>query len=570
MIRRGAAATQPELRHGWRDDWRLVLVMLGFLAAYGAVGVRMGLAALGDPSEPVRAAAPPAEKPVRGRITDRDGHLMAANLPAWALYADPREIRDPARAADALAPIFPGIGRERLFRRLSADRSFVWVARPVTPSQKAAVMDLRPAIPALEFGRREMRVYPSGRLAAHVMGGVRAEAEGVNAAELVGQSGVEAHFDARLRDAALAGRPLALSLDLRAQGALTEVLAAGIRRTGAMGGAAVLMDVRTGEIRALVSLPDYDPNARVSTVGGGDANPRFNRAVKGVYELGSVFKPITAAIAMDAGLVGPDTLIETGTPVSFGRQRIRDMHRMPPMMPVTDIIRRSSNVGAARLAMRVGTPRFREYLDRLGLLEPLPLELPEARSARPMLPPRWSDLSTMTISFGHGLAISPVHLAAAYATVASGGRRVVPTLQKGGRPPGERVFSERAARDALTMLRAVVERGTGRRADVPGYVVGGKTGTADKARPTGGYYRDRVLASFAAVFPVSDPAYTLLVMLDEPTDPETGRREASRTAVPVAARAIRRVAPMLGMRPRLVPFADGGALPGALTMEAAR
>ncbi|MGF1446192.1 MAG: peptidoglycan D,D-transpeptidase FtsI family protein [Pikeienuella sp.] len=548
--------TAPEAQQpAGRDDWRLVLVMFAFLLAYGAVAARMALTALADPTEPAGARAERPEKPVRGALTDRHGRLMAANLPAWALYADPREIRDPARAADQLAQIFPQIGRAALYRSLSADRKFVWVARPVSPSQKARVMDLKPAIPGLKFGRRDMRVYPAGRVAAHIVGKVKPGREEVNAAELVGAAGVERHFDARLRDPALIDTPVALSIDLAAQAALTEVLADGITHTSAKGGAAVLLDVRSSEVLAMVSLPDFDPNSRVRTVAGADDNPRFNRAVKGLYELGSVFKPITAAIALDAGTAGPETMVPTGSPIFFGRQRISDMHRMPAAMSVTDIIRRSSNVGAARLARDVGTERFRTYLDRLGLLDPVPLEIGEAASARPLKPQRWTELSTMTISFGHGLAVSPLHLAAAFATIANDGRRVIPTLVKGGRAPGEQVFSEAAAGAVLDMLRTVVKRGTGRRTDIQGYFIGGKTGTADKAREDGrGYHHDRVLASFAAVFPIPDPRYTLLVMLDEPTDPETRRREASRTAVPVTATAIRRLAPIIGMRPIPAPM----------------
>ncbi|MEM6676600.1 MAG: penicillin-binding transpeptidase domain-containing protein, partial [Pseudomonadota bacterium] len=252
------------------------------------------------------------------------------------------------------------------------------------------------------------------------------------------------------------------------------------------------------------------------------------------------------------------------------RSRVRDMHRMPPLMSVTDIVRRSSNVGSARLALAVTTPVFKEYLDALGMFAPSPLEMAEARQSRPLTPGKWTELSTMNIAFGHGLAVSPMHLAAAYATVANGGRRVVPTLLKGHVPDGagERVFSEKAARQTLAMLRTVVTDGTGRRARVKGYELGGKTGTADKPLENGrGYATDRVLATFAAVFPISDPEYVLIVTMDEPTD-RSGQypsRQASRTAAPAVAQSIRRIAPILGLRPRpdLVPIGldvpDGGA-----------
>ncbi|HUF87319.1 MAG TPA: penicillin-binding protein 2 [Thermohalobaculum sp.] len=548
----GRARSVPRLRAiaRPRDDWRLVIVIVALCLCYGTVALRMGLIALEEPAEP-RLARSGGGVPVRGEITDRAGRLIAANLPAFSLYAHPREIKNPARVARELAGIFPDMTEAGLRAMLERDASFVWVRRPITPSERRQVLDL--GHPGLRFGSRSMRVYPPGRTVAHIAGGVRAAAEDVRHAELVGAGGVEGYFDARLRDPARLGEPLALSIDLGAQAALREVLAAGMAQFTAKGAAAVMMDVTTGEVLAMVSLPDFDPNARPEAFDGpAELDPRFNRAAQGRYELGSTFKVLTAGIALDAGVVGPDTLIETGTALSWGRHRIRDMHRMPPEMTVTDIVVRSSNVGAARLALRVGTPRLKDYLKRLGFFDPLPLELAEAERAAPLLPPKWTDLSTMTISFGHGLAASPVHLASAFATLANGGKRVRPTLVRGGDgQDGERVFSPDTSRHIMSIVRQVVSRGTGRRTNVPGYEVGGKTGTADKYRPGGGYYRDRVISTFVSVFPTSSPRYVLAVSLDEPTD-RSGKhavREASRTAAPVTAAAIGRLAPLLGMRP---------------------
>ncbi len=549
-----------------RDDWRLVIVMLALFLCYAAVAVRMGLTALDEPAEPSLAGGG-GGIPVRGEITDRQGRLIAANLPAFSLYAHPREIKDPARVARELARIFPEMTEEGLAATLSRDASFVWVRRPITPSERQLVLDL--GHPGLKFGSRAMRVYPPGRTVAHIAGGVRAAAEGVRYAELVGAGGVEAYFDERLRDPGRVGEPLALSIDLGAQAALREVLAAGVEQFDAKGAAGVMLDVGTGEVVAMVSLPDFDPNAGPEAFAGpAELDPRFNRAAQGRYELGSTFKVLTAGIALDTGAVGPETMIETGSALSWGRHRIRDMHRMPPEMSVTDIVVRSSNVGAARLALRVGTPRLKDYLDRLGFFDPLPLELEEARRAAPLLPPKWTDLSTMTISFGHGLAASPVHLAAAFATLANGGRRVRPTLVKGGnREPGEQVFSPETARRMMSIVREVVSRGTGRRTDIPGYEIGGKTGTADKYRPEGGYYRDRVIATFVSVFPTTKPRYVLAISLDEPAD-RSGKyvvREASRTAVPVTAAAIGRLAPLMGMRPQPAGLPAGApAIPAAV------
>ena len=550
----GKASTRP------RDDWRLIVVMLALIMGYFAVAIQMGVMALTEPVEPRLARGAGIAKPVRGEIVDRNGNLLAANLPAYSLYANPREIKDPTAMVNDLAEIFPNMSAQRLLKELSRDSRFVWIKRPITPRQRQQVLDL--GYPGLKFGSRTMRIYPAGRTVAHIVGSVRAGNEDVRFAELVGSGGVEGYFDERLRDPARLATPLALSIDLTVQAALREVLAVGMKKFSAIGGVGILMDVRTGEVLALVSLPDFDPNrSPAQFTGPAELSPRFNRAAQGRYELGSTFKVLTAALAIDTGVAEADTLIETAGPIYFGRQKIRDLHRLPPEMTLTDVIVRSSNVGAARLALRVGTPRMKDYFKRLGMFEPTSLELVEAGRAAPILPAKWTDLSSMTISFGHGIAVTPVHLAAAYATLANGGRQVRPTLIKGGAAPGERVFSAETARTMMQVIREVVRRGTGRRTDLPGYEVGGKTGTADKYRPGGGYYDDKDISTFAAVFPTSDPKYMLLISYDEPVD-RSGTvisREASRTAVPVTALAITRIAPLLGLRPLPVSQPIGSA-----------
>ncbi|MCL5777839.1 penicillin-binding protein 2 [Limibaculum sp. FT325] len=552
--RTGRATARP------RDDWRLMLVVAVFVLCYGAVAARMGTMALLDPEEPRLASFGGAE-PVRGEIVDRNGALIAANLPAWSLYAHPAELKDPLATSQELAGIFPDMTAAEIARLLTSKNDFVWVRRPITPRQKAEVQDL--GRPGLFFGARDMRIYPAGRAAAHIVGGVRAQSEGVRHAELVGSGGIERFFDDRLRDPARAGQPLALSIDLGAQQAMREVLSAEIARLNARGATGIVMNVRTGELITLVSLPDFDPNLRpLASDGRGAANPRFNRAVQGVYELGSVFKVLTAAMALELGIATPDTMIETGTPVAIGRNTIRDMHRMPDTLSLTDIVVRSSNTGTTRLALKIGGERMRGFLGRLGMFDPLPVEISEAARAKPLRPPRWADISTATISFGHGLSVSPMHFAAALATLANGGQKVTPTLIRGGNAPGERVFSERTSREMMAILREVVLRGTGRRTNIEGYEVGGKTGTADKPRQDGrGYEKDKVIATFAAVFPTSAPAYVMVISLDEPEDRSGPRpiREASRTAVPATAEAIRRIAPLLGLRPR------GGRVTAELT-----
>ncbi len=552
------AATQSRGRGTVRGDMRLILLMGVFCLCYVTVGLRMGVLALTEPVEPTLARSGEAGRPVRGDIIDRNGNLLAANLPGWSLYAHPQEMKDPVLVADALAGVFPSMDRDELLKKLTGKRRFVWVKRPVSPRERQAVHDL--GYPGLHFGAREIRIYPAGRTAGHIVGGVKAEREGVRFAEFVGSAGIEKHFDDRLRDPAKASNPLRLSIDLSAQQAMREVMAAGIERFTAKGASAVLMRVKTGELVAMASLPDFDPNNRPEGFrGAAELNPRFNRAAQGRYELGSTFKVLTAAMALEAGVANPETMIKTPPALKYGRHNIRDFHRMPLQMSVEDIVVKSSNVGSARLAMMIGTRRFKEYLRKLSFFDPSGLELSEAARAKPLLPERWTDLSSMTISFGHGLAASPVHLAAAYATLANDGRRVHPTLIAGDHEPGKRVFSSQTSRQMLDVMREVVRRGTAKRTDIPGYEVGGKTGTAEKVRPGGGYYSDRVISTFAAVFPTTEPEYVLILSLDEPTDRSGPRplRTAGRTAVPVAAEIIARVGPILGIRPMLLPVGDG-------------
>ncbi|MEM7239424.1 MAG: penicillin-binding protein 2 [Pseudomonadota bacterium] len=532
-----------------RDAWRILLVIVAFSIAYSAAGIRMGVLALNEPEEPQLSGAGRSPDPVRGEILDRNGALLAGNLPGWSLYADPRFVIQPMQAAADLARIFPDVPLERIKKQLTSDRSFVWIKRPITPRQRQAVLEL--GNPGLSFAAREVRVYPSGRLAAHILGGVKTENEGVTFAEQVGSAGVEHYKNDRLSDPSRLSDALELSIDSAAQLTMEEMLDIGMRRFGAKGAMGILMDAATGEIVAMSSMPDFNPNLpRKPFTGEAAYNPRFNRAAQGLYELGSTFKVLTAAMAIEAGIVGPETMIDTGTPVTYGRNRFVDHGRIRPQQTVTDIVVRSSNVGSIRLALGLGTKRFKESLKELGLFDTVPLELSEARQARPRYPKNWTDLTTITASFGHGISVSPIHLASAYATLANDGRLTYPTLLKGGREPGRQIFSPRTSRQMMRILRQVVERGTAIRGDIPGLELGGKTGTAEKFRPEGGYYHDRVISTFAGVFPTSEPKYVIVVSLDEPTDPESGKREASRTAVPVASEIVRRVAPLLGVRPK--------------------
>ncbi|MCB5197622.1 penicillin-binding protein 2 [Loktanella sp. TSTF-M6] len=540
-----------------RAESRLLILGAAFALAFGTIGVRMSTLAGSMPEEP---RVVDSGNPIIGQradIVDRNGRILATNLATHALYAQPHQMIEPERAARELAEIFPDLNEERLLKDFTGSRKFVWVRRQISPEQLQQVHDI--GSPGLLFGPREMRLYPNGPIAAHVLGGASYGREGVSSAEVIGVAGIERRFDDLLRDPANEGAPLELSLDLTVQAAAEEVLAGGMALLNAKGAASIIMDIHSGEIISLASLPDFDPNNRppVLTTGDQSDSPLFNRAVQGVYELGSTFKIFAVAQAMELGLINPATIIDTTGPLTFGRQRIRDSHRMDPAMTATDVIVESSNTGTARIALQIGGQRQKEFLADLGLTEPTLIELSEAPSGRPLLPPRWGEVNTATISFGHGLSTSPLHLAQAYAIIANGGTRVTPTLlRRDAAQVGPRVMRSEVALRSVDMLRQVVTRGTASMGEVAGYQVAGKTGTADKPKANGGgYYDDKTITTFASLFPASDPQYVVVVTLDEPVESagDDPRRTAGWTAVPVAAEMIRRVAPLMGIRPQIEP-----------------
>lgn len=541
-----------------RAEGRLLVLGVMFFAAFMVIGGRMGVLASSDAQEP-RATV--AGNPIIGQradIVDRNGRILATNFETHSLYAQPPQMIDPARVARELVEIFPELNAQRLLTDFTGSRKFLWIRRQISPEQMQRVHDI--GDPGLLFGPREMRLYPNGQVASHILGGASYGREDVSSAEVIGVAGVERRFEEFLRDPANEGAPLQLSIDLTVQAATERVLHGGMMLMNAKGATGIIMDAHTGEIVAMASLPDFDPNNRppVLTTGDQSDSPLFNRAVQGVYELGSVFKIFAIAQAMEIGLVNASTMIDTRGPLNWGRFRIRDFRNYGPQNSVTDVIVKSSNVGTARIAMEIGGERQRDFLGQLGFLHPTQVEMVEAPTGAPLLPRQWSEISTMTISYGHGLSASPLHLAAGYATMVNGGYKVAPTLlrQTGRHVPGERVISEAVSASMRSMLRQVVTRGTASMGEVAGYAVGGKTGTADKPRAAGGgYYSDKVIATFAGVFPSHDPKYVIIVTLDEPveTSGTEPRRTAGWTAVPVAAEMVRRVAPLLGLRPQIEP-----------------
>jgi cell division protein FtsI (penicillin-binding protein 3) len=538
------------------------LIMMGgiFIISFGVIGMRMTALAVSAPSEPKARATAAQILASRADIIDRNNRVLATNIETHSLYAHPQHVVNPVTAARQLAEIFPDIDAVKMEARLKGARKFLWLKSAISPEEKQAVHDI--GDPGLLFGPREMRLYPNGQLAGHILGGTTFGEQGVHSAETLGIAGVEKAFDGFLRDPKFNGRPLQLSIDLSVQSAMEEVLYGGMRLMNAKAASAVLMEVHTGEILALSSLPDFDPNNRPHMLTEGDQadDPLFNRAVQGVYELGSVFKTFAVAQAMELGLVTADTMIDTKR-FRWGKYPIKDFKNYGPKLTVENVLVKSSNVGTARLSKMIGGENQKTFLKNLGLLAATPIELVEGPTGKPQFPSNWSEISTMTISYGHGISTSPVHLASAYSTIVNGGTLVKPTVVKQTVPRiGERIISQKVSMRLRTMLRHVVTEGTASFGEVPGYSVAGKTGTADKPNNQGGYHKDKVLATFASFFPSTNPKYVLIVTLDEPED-RAGfepRRTAGWTAVPVGAEVIRRVAPLLGLAPEIETSGQNG------------
>jgi cell division protein FtsI (penicillin-binding protein 3) len=528
-----------------RGGARYVAAAAAFALAFMAIGGASVQLALSGEAESVVASLASdagATRAPRSDIVDRNGELLASTLTTHSLYADPERIWDAEATAAALAAALPGLDAaetlESLVDGAARGRRFVWIERGLSPRQRQAVFDL--GLAGLGFVEEPRRVYPRGRLAAHALGWTTIDGEGA--------AGAERAFDAEL--AAGDGRPLALSVDLRVQFALDDELRAAVANHAAKAGVGLVTDVRTGEVLALVSLPDFDPNHP----GEADAEARLNRAMASVYELGSIFKTFTVSAALDSGAADISTLLPTDHPLEVAGRLITDAAPAGRELSLADAFIRSSNVGVGALGLSLGEARQRDYLARFGLLERAPVGYPE--SAQPLLPSRWNEAERATVSYGHGIAVSPAAFMAGFGAAVNGGLYVRPTLRPVG-PRGaveEPVVTPETSRAVAQLLRAVVLFGTGRRADAPGLGVGGKTGTAEKPS-AGGYDPDRVIASFAAIFPSDSPRYAVLILLDEPQgNAETrGRAGAGYTAAPTAGAVIARIAPILG-----VPRADPG------------
>ena len=476
--------------------------------------------------------------PGRLDIVDRNGVLLATNLPTVSLYADQEMVLNAEDAADRLRTVLPGSSRQNLIERIEGKARHALIERNLTPDQAFQINQL--GLPGFSFERTERRVYLQGPLFAHVLGYTDVDNHGL--------SGIEAGLDATLREARPENdRPFALSLDMRIQHALTEELNRSIDEFKAIGGAGVVIDANTAEVLALVSLPSFDPNGRRKS----DNDEEFNRVTKGIYELGSTFKAFTVAMALDYGVVDMNDGYDASHPIKISRYTIRDDHPQNRWLSVPEIFMHSSNIGAAKMALDVGGERQREFLERLGLLSAYQLELPEVGT--PSVPNPWREINTMTIAFGHGLSITPLHLANGIATLVNGGVLRRPTFVKqpeGAVVSGDQVISPETSEKMRRLLRLVVTDGTGQKAAAPGYLVGGKTGTAEKAA-IGGYHKKSLISTFVGAFPMQSPRYVVLAMIDEPKGNRSsfGFATAGWTAAPVVGHVISRIAPLLGIEP---------------------
>lgn len=531
-----------------RHPLRSASIILVVLTAFAAVGGQlMRLAAKHEGAADISISAPIATGVSRPDLVDRNGRLLASDVEMPSLYADPLLIVDRDETVEKLRTVFPDLDDRALLETLGdRTRRFEWIRRGLSPGIAQNVHNL--GLPGLAFRPELKRAYPAGRLAGHVLGGVNVDNRAV--------AGIEQYLDAHgLVDPVFGAQPstrppVALALDVRVQHALEHELLEAVKTYRAKGAGGVVLDVETGEVVASASLPRIDPAHP-------QAAPRpdeIDRMSAGTYELGSIFKLMTVAMALDSGMVTPESMIDVSQPLKVGRFEIKDHHGGAAKLSVRDVFIKSSNVGSGQLALQAGAERQHAFLASLGLCDRIHTEA--GAVAAPLLPKTWGEIETITIGFGHGLAVAPLQFAAAAAAIVNGGEYVAPTFLKRsarvhiGR---RRVVSEATSAALREMMRANVEEsgGTGRRAAVDGYAVGGKTGTAEIA-VRGRYDRNAVIASFLGAFPIDKPRYLTLVMVFRPsrTEASAGEITASHTAAPVTRKLISRIAPLLGVAPQ--------------------
>ncbi|MEE8626998.1 penicillin-binding protein 2 [Methylobacterium ajmalii] len=539
-----------------RSAARVGLVSLVFGAVFLTLMGRLASFAL-FPDDPVTASARRAEAggttQIRPDIIDRNGEILATDIRTVSVFAEPKNIYDKDEAVELLTAVLPEINARDLREKLSSKKGFVWVKREITPRQQVEVHRL--GIPGVGFLPDHKRVYPNGTAAAHILG--------VTNLDNVGIAGIEKYIDRQgLRDLTSLGfveksadmAPVQLSIDLRAQHAVRDELAWGMEHYRAKAAAGLILDVTTGEVIALASLPDFDPNEPKDAL---DPD-RINRMNVGVYEMGSTFKAMTLAMALDSGKFNVNSTFDTrGGVLHWGRQKIHEYHGTNRVITMPEVFTHSSNIGSAKMALGIGVPGHKAFLKKMGLLDRLRTELPE--SAEPIIPPRWTEINTITIAFGHGLAVAPLQASAAVAAIANGGFLMTPTFLKRteaeAREKATQVLSAQTSEAMRYIMRLNATEGSAKKAAIPYYYVGGKTGTAEKVI-RGRYVKNRLFTTFMAAAPMDKPKYLFVTIMDEPqaVAAESGSyATAAWNSGVVTGRVIARVAPILGLPPQFEP-----------------
>jgi len=538
-----------------KSQARLGLAILAFALVYAIIAFRLVLyATTADTHTVRRGGSTDAVATARPDILDRNGEILAIDLKAPSLFAEPRRIIDPDEATELLAAVLPDLDSREVRDRLASKRGFAWLKRDITPAQQQEVYRL--GIPGIGFLTENKRVYPNSNEFAHIVGYVNIDNQGMG--------GIEKWIDDRgLADLHHAGfgidreqEPVRLGVDLRVQHALHDELVAARDTFKADAAAGIVLDVRTGEVVSMVSIPDYNPNNPREAL----EPSRINRLTTGVYEMGSTFKALTIAMALDSGKVTLNSSFDARGSLRYGHFNISDYHAQNRVLTVPEIFTYSSNIGAAKVALSQGVEKHQAFLSKVGQLDRLRTELPE--SAEPLVPKPWGELNTVTISYGHGLSVAPLQSVMGVAAMVNGGYLITPTFLK--RTPAEaraiakRVVKPETSADMRYLMRLNAEKGTATKADVKGFYVGGKTGTAEKVI-NGRYAKHRLMTDFMAVLPADEPRFLLLIMLDEPkpTAETHGFATSGWNAAPVAAKVITRIAPLLGLEPRFdLPAAD--------------
>jgi cell division protein FtsI (penicillin-binding protein 3) len=527
---------------------RIGLAILVFSIGYAVIAGRLVMFATVPEGHSLRRSAPQdAVATARPDIVDRNGNILATDVRSPSLFGEPHRIIDVDEASELLTAVVPELDAPELRERLGSKRRFVWLKREITPPQRTSIHRL--GLPGIGFLSENKRVYPSGAEVSHVIGHVNIDNQGI--------AGIEKWLDKTgLADLHLAGlaidrlqKPVELAVDLRVQHALRDELRAAREKYRAIAAAGLLTDVRTGEIVAMVSVPDYDSNHPREAL-----DPtRINRLTTGVYEMGSTFKALTLAMALDSGRFNLKSSLDARAPLQYGKFTIHDFHPQSRILSLPEVFTYSSNIGTARMAVALGVEHHKAFLRKLGQLDRLRTELPE--SAEPLAPKRWMELNTVTIAFGHGLSVAPLQAMMAIGALVNGGNLIPPTFLKRSEQEAaalaRRVIKPDTSEKMRYLMRLNVEKGTATKADVKGYYVGGKTGTSEKV-VMGRYSKTKVLTSFTAVLPADRPRYALLIMIDEPqSTPEShGYATSGWNAVPVGGAVIGRIAPLLGIEPR--------------------